>query len=113
MLGFAPIAALPLAGSSVVSTPVAVVIPTGGGGPADPDRWWKSPPKKRRKAKTTDTGAPTEAPLAVSEADIAATQALEAAHRMDIAAKALAQTQAELDWQRMNNEAELLLLLAA
>jgi hypothetical protein len=88
---------------------------TGGGSSAAPkDEWWRSPPtkKKRRKAAKTDTGAPTEAPLSVSErlarrqkaeeaarlaaeALVAAKDALDAAIRNKVAADAIKALKAE------------------
>jgi hypothetical protein len=70
---------------------------TGGGSSAAPkDEWWRSPPgkKKRRKAPKTDTGAPTEAPLSVSER-LARRRAAEEAARL--AGEALSAAKDALD----------------
>lgn len=93
----------------------------GGGGSAaasrtrDPDSWWKSPPvKKRRKAKTeTQEEAPSAVPQTISEADRAALEALELAHRMQVALAATAFTEAALREQQLTQDIELILLLAA
>jgi len=81
---------------------------------ADPDRWWKSPPKKVRKANETETGAPIEAPLSVS--DPAEAEAVQARLRAEAAQAAIAMTKAEQERERLradNEAAEILLLLAA
>ena len=88
---------------------------TGGGDSSTKDDWWRSPPgkKKRRKAQTTDTGAPTEAPLAVSDDAQRLADELDQAARRDAAAAA---TIRELERQRLEaliEEDELVLLLAA
>lgn len=87
----------------------------GGGDSTASDNWWRSPTgkKKRRKAQTTDTGAPIEAPLAVSDEAQRRAEELDQAMRRDAAAAA---TIRELERQRLEAliaEDELVLLLAA
>ncbi|MEN6302262.1 MAG: hypothetical protein ABFD96_06015 [Armatimonadia bacterium] len=88
---------------------------TGGGDSGTKDDWWRSPPgkKKRRKAQTTDTGAPTEAPLSVSDA---ARREAEELNQAQGRAAAMAAAAAELERQRIAAimaDDELVLLLAA
>lgn len=93
-----------------------------GGGPGgtsahDPDRWWKSPAKKRRKASDTDTGAPSEAPLSVSDAERrAAEEAQAAALRLEaatITAAVMAELAEQERQQMLDDDALTILLLAA
>lgn len=91
----------------------------GGGGSAETDRWWRSPPRKARKAKTTDTdtGAPIEAPLPVSdEAMRTAEAAVAAAIRAQTAQQTeavIAEIEAQQRQQELEDDALTVLLLAA